>query len=75
MSKNYINREELGKAADHIMSAFVWSKTPEGHNYWSNVLGKLINMREEYDREQEKAASAPQEIIVDGVVYVRKEGE
>jgi hypothetical protein len=34
----------LVNAAESIIQSFSWDSTPEGHKYWKEVHGKLINM-------------------------------
>ena len=28
---------------DHILNAFIWEKTPEGHKFWNDVDGEFYN--------------------------------
>jgi hypothetical protein len=39
------NIEEVEKAIEAIYAAFVWSKTTQGHDYWSNVCRKLKKLK------------------------------
>lgn len=36
-----VNRPECAKAARAILSAFDWSKSEEGHEFWSRIHSRL----------------------------------
>lgn len=36
-----VNKKECGLALQGLTSAFVWSESPEGHEYWSGTAARL----------------------------------
>jgi len=39
-----LSRHESSKAADHLISAFGWSDTAEGSDFWQGVYERLIQI-------------------------------
>lgn len=39
-----IDRKECAKAALALMGAFTWSKSEEGHDYWSAIHKRLLKL-------------------------------
>jgi hypothetical protein len=36
--------ERVMTVADMLQHAFLWDKTPEGHDYWASVYENLVNL-------------------------------
>lgn len=49
ISPGYAN-ELVDDLKDAVLSGFLWSKTPEGFNYWSDIYGELINHKYVFKR-------------------------
>lgn len=40
--RNFLDHEQTENMCEFIEKSFVWSETPEGHQYWSNIRDKRI---------------------------------
>ena len=44
IDKKFVAFPILVEIRKSLMSAFSWSETPEGHDYWQRVYFKLLDM-------------------------------